>query len=322
MRDASGVLAGRRRPKAYLHRQALRGPMRPADILQSYAIVMTTGLVLGLLAGGFPILTKEISMASLAVLMTLSLSTVRIGDARLKEHLGHSVISLLLNYGALSFLILAMGLAFSKELWPGWVLMAAAPSAISIVPFTSVFGGKTTKALFSTAVNYVAALALMPLMTVLLIGSAVDVTSLVESLLILIVLPMLASRAVAKVSMGKRTNTALINLSFAVLIFAVAGANRSAFLGDPLIVLAISGAAAIRTFGIGFGTELALKRAKVVKSERTAYVLFASYKNLGLTATLAIALFPRIAAVPATICIVFEVVWVIFLTRYYRSVSE
>jgi predicted Na+-dependent transporter len=47
-------------------------------------------------------------------------------------------------------------------------------------------------------------------------------------------------------------------------------------------------------------------------------VLFASYKNLGLTATLAIALFEPVVAVPATICIVFEVVWVIFLVRFYE----
>jgi BASS family bile acid:Na+ symporter len=296
--------------------------MRPADILQSYAIVMTTGLVLGLLAGGFPAYTKEISMVSLAVLMTLSLSTVRIGEARFKDHVGHSVWSLLLNYGALSILILAMGMAFSKELWPGWVLMAAAPSAISIVPFTSIFGGRTTKALFSTAVNYVAALALMPVMTILLIGSTVDVSGLVESLLVLIVIPMLASRAVAKIRLGKSTNTALINLSFAVLIFAVAGANRSAFFGNPWTILAISTAAVVRTFGSGLGTELALRKGGMPKPDRIAYVLFASYKNLGLTATMAIALFQPIVAVPATICIVFEVVWVIFLTRYYRGVSE
>ena len=51
-------------------------------------------------------------------------------------------------------------------------------------------------------------------------------------------------------------------------------------------------------------------------------MLFASYKNLGLTATLAIALFEPIVAVPATICIVFEVLWVIFLVRYYQGVAE
>lgn len=293
--------------------------MRSVDILQNFALVMTIGFALGLLVGGFPAFTREISMASLALLMTLSLSTIRIGDARLKDHIGHSMLSLFLNYGALSTLILVMGLAFSKNLWPGWVLMAAAPSAISIVPFTSVFGGSTTKALFSTAVNYVAALAIMPIMTVLLIGSAVDISSLITSLLLLIVLPMLASRAVTRIKIGKRTNNALINLSFAVLIFAVVGANRDAFAGNPLIVMAIAAAGMIRTFGIGLSSEFVLRRSGMPKSDRTAYVLFSSYKNLGLTVTLAIALFDPIVAVPATICIVFEVVWVIFLTRYYRE---
>ena len=63
-----------------------------------------------------------------------------------------------------------------------------------------------------------------------------------------------------------------------------------------------------------------LRRSGVPKQSRISYVLFASYKNLGLTATLAIALFEPIVAVPATICIVFEVIWVIFLIRYYPGV--
>lgn len=296
--------------------------MRPGDILQSYAIMMTLGLITGLLLGGLPAYTKETSMASLALLMTFSLSTVRIGEARGEDHVRHSIWSLLLNYGALTVLILAMGLAFSHELWPGWVLMAAAPSAISVVPFTGILGGRTTKALFSTAVNYLVALALMPLITLALIGSAVDVSSLVESLMILIVLPMLASRLVARLQIRKALNSSLINVFFALLIFAVAGANRKAFFGDPLIVLAVSAAGMARTFGIGFGTEIILRRTGMPKSERSTYVLFASYKNLGLVATLAIALFEPIAAVPATICIVFEVVWVIFLTRYYPRLPD
>ncbi|MCJ7464345.1 MAG: hypothetical protein MUO81_06345, partial [Thermoplasmata archaeon] len=59
----------------------------------------------------------------------------------------------------------------------------------------------------------------------------------------------------------------------------------------------------------------------VPKASRIPYVLFASYKNLGLTATLAIALFQPVVAVPATIGIVAEVVWVIFLVRYYRRTA-
>jgi BASS family bile acid:Na+ symporter len=296
--------------------------MRPVRILESYSIMMLSGLALGLVSGGFPSHTKEISMASLAVLMTLSLSNVGLGDARGKEHIEHSARALLINYGLLTGLILALGVLFSRDYWWGWVLMAAAPSAVSIVPFTTVMGGQTTKALFSTAVNYVAALLLMPAITLLLIGSAVSTESVVSSLLLLIILPMAASRLVRRLRIGRSANTIMINLSFAILIFAVTGANRDAFLGSPMIVLAVSAVGILRTFGTGMGTEFVLKRRGVAKSDRITYVLFASYKNLGLTATLAIALFEPIVAVPATICIVFEVLWVIFLVRYYQGVAE
>lgn len=294
--------------------------MRAASIVQNYSIMMVLGLVLGLATGGIPTYTKEASMVSLAVLMTLSLSTVRIGDARGREHVDHSVKALVVNYGLLTALILLIGLFFTGEYWWGWVLMAAAPSAVSVVPFTTILGGRTSKALFSTALNYLAALVLMPAITLILIGSAVSPISLVTSLLLLIVLPMAASRMVLRLKVEKAINTSLMNLCFAVLIFAVTGANRDAFVGEPVLVLAISAACFLRTFGTGLGAEWVTRRLGMPKEERITYVLFASYKNLGLTATLAIALFEPVVAVPATICIVFEVVWVIFLLRYYPKV--
>jgi len=287
-------------------------------VLESYSVMMALGLVLGILSGGFPVLTKEISMASLAILMTLSLSRVRLGEARGKEHMKDAVLALLINYGMLTAVILLLGSMFPDDLWWGWVLMAAAPSAVSIVPFTTIMGGRTSKALFSTSVNYVVALGLMPLITLALIGSSVSVNSLVTSLLMLIVLPMAFSRLVMKMDVDRRTMSVAMNFSFAILIFAVAGSNRDAFFEDVWIVLAISLACVARTFGTGLGTEYVLRTRSVPKEERIHQVLFASYKNLGLTATLAIALFEPIVAVPATICIVFEVVWVIFLARFYR----
>ena len=291
--------------------------MRPADIVQSYSAMMAIGLLLGLVTGGLPAYTKEVSMASLAVLMTLSLSNVKLGKARGKEAVRHSVASLAVNYGVLTAIIVAIAFFFKDEYRWGWILMAAAPSAISVVPFTTVLGGETVKSLFSTATNYLAALVLMPLLTWLLVGSEVSSESLVSSLLLLIVLPMIASRAVMRLNIKRSHNTSFINISFALLIFAVTGSNRDAFFGEPAMILMMSMACIVRTFGIGLGTEAALRRGGMPKSERVSYVLFASYKNLGLTATLAIALFEPLVAVPATICIVFEVVWMIFLLRYY-----
>ena len=284
--------------------------------------MMCLGLVLGILLGGFPAYTKEISMASLALAMTLSLSTVSLVEAKGKDHLNHAARALIVNYVVLTALILVIALFFSKDLRNGWILMAAAPSAVSVVPFTTILGGQTTKALFSTAVNYIVALALMPILTLIMIGSGVSTIELVYSLLLLIALPMALSRGVIRLKLSKPANSSLMNLSFAVLIFAVAGANRSAFVGEPYIVLAVALGGVVRTFGIGLGTEFALREFSVPKPVRISYVLFASYKNLGLTATLAIALFEPVVAVPATICIVFEVVWVIFLGRFYPKFKE
>jgi BASS family bile acid:Na+ symporter len=301
---------------------SLRPAMRPSDILQSHSIMMVLALVLGILVGGFPALTKEISMASLALLMTISLANVKLAETRSGGLPREAAITLLLNYGYLTGVILLLGSLFSEKLWWGWVLMAAAPSAISIVPFTTILGGSVPKALLSTSVNYLAALAFMPLISLALIGSAVSVTSLVTSLLILIVIPMILSRGVMRVGTRKRTRTIVTNLAFFVLIFAVAGSNRDAFLYDSVMVITVSAACLVRTFGTGFLAEMTLRRARVPKKDRVHWVLFSGYKNLGLTATLAIALFEPIVAVPATICIIFEVTWIITLTRYYPRVRD
>ena len=295
--------------------------MRPAEILQSHSIMMVLGLVLGILIGGFPEFTKEISMAALALLMTVSLANIKLAETRIAGLPREAAITLILNYGLLTGVILLVGSLFSEKLWWGWVLMAAAPSAISVVPFTTILGGAIPKALFSTSVNYLVALVLMPLMSLALIGSAVSVTSLITSLLLLIVLPMALSRGVMRVGLAKKTKTGITNLSFFVLIFAVAGSNREAFLDDGYMVLAVSAACIIRTFGTGLLVEYTLKKLRVQKQDRVHWVLFSSYKNLGLTATLAIALFEPIVAIPATICIMFEIFWIITMTRYYPRFS-
>ncbi len=296
--------------------------MRPAQILESYPLTMTSGLVLGLLLGGFPVYTKEISMAALALAMTLSLTSVTLAQTRGADHVRHAIWALIINYGALTGLILLIALFFDTDIRNGWILMAAAPSAISVVPFTTILGGQTSKALFSTAVNYGLALVLMPVLTLILIGSAVDVTSLLVYIILLIVLPMALSRVVMRMRISKSANSSILNVSMAVLVFAVAGANRTAFQGELLVVAAIAAAGLARTFGTGLTTELILRRTGASKAARVPYVLFSSYKNLGLTATLAIALFDPIVAVPATICIVMEVVWVIFLIKFYPKFPD
>ena len=89
--------------------------MRASDVLESHSAMMMLGLVTGLIVGGFPEMTKEISMGALALLMTISLTNVRLGDTGPKGLSRDALLMLLLNYGFLTALILVMG-SFSTSM--------------------------------------------------------------------------------------------------------------------------------------------------------------------------------------------------------------
>jgi BASS family bile acid:Na+ symporter len=100
-----------------------------------------------------------------------------------------------------------------------------------------------------------------------------------------------------------------------VLVVAIAGPNRNVFFGDPVILAGLIIVAFVRQFGVGLLTNWYLVRKKAPRTRRVPEVLFASYKNTGMAATLAIALIGPTAAVPATVCTLIDIVWLIFLSK-------
>ena len=83
-------------------------------ILSSFSFFVILGIILGLLTGGFPAYTNEISMLSLIIAMIFSLLPVSFSSLSLKEGSKNVVISILLNFGLLSALILLLGVFFQK----------------------------------------------------------------------------------------------------------------------------------------------------------------------------------------------------------------
>ena len=69
-----------------------------------------------------------------------------------------------------------------------------------------------------------------------------------------------------------------------------------------------------RTFASGAAVYAASALAGVARPQRIAYTLFGSFKNLGLTAAVALLLFGPRAAVPAAVCILTETGFYILLS--------
>jgi len=213
----------------------------------------------------------------------------------------------LINFGFLSFLTLFIGFFFfnQKELWEGFVVMAAVPPAIAIVPLTKILHGDTTFSLFSLLFLYISSLFLTPLFIFLFLSEEIDVIALLQTTFLLILFPLFLSRFI-KI---KFDVSMVSNFCFFIVVFAMIGSNREFLFKDWEVLLFLSAALFIRTFGSGSIVRLIGKKLKLKENKIIPYSLFASFKNDGLAMILASSLFSSRAAFPALLAIVFEMLW-------------
>ncbi len=276
-----------------------------------------TGAVLGALTGGFPEpYARPVSTAALVVAMTFALTEVRFGGLSPREEARAFGRAFFWNYVVLSGIILVLAAFYAQpDVRNGWIVMAAGPSAVAVIPLTSLFRGNTRTALVSTALLYVAALALYPAITLGFAGQAVDIRDLGLQIAIQIALPLLASRPLARSERLARNRPLVVNSSFLVLVFALTGANRQVFVEDLALVGAIAAGAFARTWVLGLAVFLLPGRSR---DQRVSDTLFASLKNLALAALIAYSLFSPTAALPAIISLFFEIAWLVPMQWLFR----
>jgi predicted Na+-dependent transporter len=279
------------------------------------------GAVLGVLTGGVPAAyARDLATAALIIAMTFSLTEVRFRGLSPREETRAFGRAFLWNYGALSGLILAIALLFpAGPVRGGWVVMAAGPSAVAVIPLTATFRGNTRTSLVSSALLYVAALGLYPAVTLAFAGQAVDVRQLGVQMLLQIALPLLISRPLAASRTVDRHRRPIVNASFLVLVFALTGANRDVFFTDVGLIGALAVAAFVRTWGIGLAVYAVSGRLGADRAQRVSDTLFGSLKNLALAALLALTLFGPLAAVPAIVSLFLEIAWLVPMQRLFRT---
>jgi len=282
--------------------------------------MVASGLVLGLVTGGFPAYSKEISQLALAVGMAFSLSEITLKGISPRAELRGFLISFALSYVLLSGVILAFAYASEEAaIRDGWVLMAAVPPAVAVVPITAYLKGDTRRALVSLAILYLLGLVLVPLVTVAFTTQAVPISELVLQTVLLVGLPLVASRGIAQWPRGRESRSTVVSVSFFFLVTAIAGSTRGPLLARPDVLGILSLLALLRTFGVG-GLVLLVSRAVGTSREtRLSLTAFASFKNLGLTVVLAFAVFGPTATLPSIVSLVFEILWLAALPLLFRA---
>jgi len=287
---------------------------------------MVTALGLGLSWGGGARWTETAVLPALALVMTLATMGVS-GSVFLSPRnlIVPALWGIALNYGILGGVLLGMSrfLITEQALADGFVIMAAVPPAVAVIPFSIILNGNQTLALIGTLGCYLAALALTPLIASWFLGSAFgDPGKILTIMVELILIPLLLSRVLiwkGWVSRLEPWRGTITNWSFFLIVYTIIGLNRQLFFERPGAMVLPALISLASTFLLGWGIEKIARRWGADPQTVTTLVLLGTHKNTGLAAGLALALFSQKTAVPATITTIFMLVYMIWLSLRRRS---
>lgn len=301
-------------------------------LLRNRNFILILAFVLGMTLGKVASWTEPLTLPALALVMTVSVTQISSkGFLPLRGLVRPMLSAVAFNYLIFSTvtLLLAWWLMPDQELWTGFVILAAVPPAVAIIPFTYILGGDTVFSLIGVVGGYLAALIITPLMARLLIGeSFAQPLSLLTILGELIVLPLLLSRLLIWLRLTRyvdRWRGTIVNWGFFIVIFTVVGLNREVFLGEPVVLGLTAIISVAVTFLLGGLIEFTLKKLGVNEATRVSLMLMGTMKNGGLAAAITLALFSRRASLPMAVITPFSILYLVSLSlrrQWKRRVNK
>lgn len=284
------------------------------SILGNLSAYMFAGFALGLIFGDPTGMSAPLSMIALGLIMTLSMSDMVLEFGKTGSAIAEGLVPAFMTFCVLTPVYLIASLFFEGPLRFGWMLTAAMPAAVAIVPYSERLKGDLRLALHGEIVIYLLALIVTPAIAIATLNATVDVVELLKILLLLILIPLALSRLVRRARLSERIRGGATNLTFLFFFLIVVGANRDIFLQDLPIVLALAAASFVTVFGLGLLVDRVLRSRE--SPRRKTLTMFSTIKNTGLAIAVALSLGTPEMAVPATMLVIFEMIWVIFLSSW------
>jgi BASS family bile acid:Na+ symporter len=157
----------------------------------------------------------------------------------------------------------------------------------------------------------------MPLIALGFLGSGfVQPLKLFIIMFELIIAPLILSRILIWTNMARRIEPykgTITNWSFFIVSYTIVGLSRGIFLGHPLSLVPVALIAVASTFFLGLVIEKLGGVLRIDPKTLTSLILLGTLKNYGLAGGLALALFSKWTAVPATVSVIFMIVYIIWL---------
>ena len=264
--------------------------------------------------------TKPLMLPALALVMMLATINVPNDFFRsARSVMMPSLAGILMTYLILGGVILASAglLINDKNLWTGFVLIAAVPPAVAVIPFTAILDGDVPYTLAGTVASYLAALFIMPLMFFVFIGTNfAQPGKLIEIMILLIVFPLFMSRIILYFNLHQRIASfrgVLTDWGFFIVLYTIIGVNRDLIFAKPLMIAPVAIVVFAGTFLLGFLIEKIGGLFKIEQKNIISLVLLGTLKNQGIAGGLAISLFEKEVALPSAVYSIFMIIYFIWL---------
>jgi BASS family bile acid:Na+ symporter len=295
-------------------------------ILRNRNIIFLLALTFGLVVPYAAPVTRHLVLPALALAMALSMMDIT-GDLFLhpRSLFFPALLGIIMSYIILGNIVIGISALVIRDemLWSGFVLLAAVPPAVAVIPFSGFLRGNGPLSLIGTVGAYLGALVIIPLISfTLLAAAAFDPYKLLLIALQLILLPLAVSRLLIRRKWNKRiepSRGAITNWSFFVVLYTMIGLNRDMILIHTTTLLPVVFVTVITMFILGLLIDWVCHLFQISTETRTSLVLLGTLKNQGLAGGLALTLFGQEASLPAavsTIVMIFYVIWLDFKKRW------
>ncbi|HKM09864.1 MAG TPA: Na+-dependent transporter [Candidatus Methanomethylophilaceae archaeon] len=284
------------------------------DILADLKLWVVIGIIAGLLVGSIGDSAATIIIIVLIIQMSVSFEGLSFKRKDMREYSRPIVLGIVCCFFVNSGATLLLGSLFiptSTAIWYGWVMVAAVPSAVSVVSASLYLKGDTKATVLMTSSIYLAALAITPLISWTFTGSAVSPLEILKYILLFILIPLFASQLFKRFKLPNKGKIIFINIMLSILLFLALGVNREYIFGQPDIIIWIIVVCFIKTFVIATIMLYLLRRKGTDRDMGMIYILFSVWKNTGMATSLSLVLLPGMAgaAIPGAISLIVESIW-------------
>lgn len=288
-------------------------------IINNRNTLLILALVLGFSFGWGAKILKPFTLYVLALVMVFSTTSF---DFKVLKNYKYFVkttfISFFLNYiifGTI-LIVLAYFLIDEKELFWGFVVIAATPPGVAVIPFTFIFKGDSNFSLVGVLGVYFLAIIASPLIINIFVKDAdIDVIKLVTITVKVIVIPLLLSRLLLFKKIKptvEKIRGKVVNWGFALIVYTIIALNRNAIFEDLDILLICSIILFVSMFVAGIFFEVITKKS-IKKELRISQNLMLTVKSSGYAAGTALVVFGERSALPSAFLAVFVLLYLIVM---------